>query len=240
MPEVSVTVYGIFSSRDGEVRYIGQTKGRVAVRLGQHLMMMRDRPKAPLFQWLNAEIEAGYSLGVTKLIERATWNVDEQLTIDRYVASGADLLNYSKEQMSALRSEIGLKKWEDPEYRKKVIATRKRIAKDPERLAASVARLRLAHSDPEIKEKRRQRMVEVVNSPEYKEKMQAVMTAKWQEPEYREAMKVALADSRNDEWRRKISDAMKKRTMTEQHKQNIAEGQKRAWAEKKRSDDASG
>lgn len=233
----SVTVYGMFSSRNGEIRYIGQTNGRIAVRLGQHLMMSRDRPDSPLFDWMNAEIEAGYSLGMTKLIEGAQWHVDERLTIERYVASGANLLNFSKEQLSALRREIGLKKWEEPAYREKVVATRKRIATDPERMAASIARLKKAHSDPEIRERRRQRMAEVSSSPEYRQKMKSVMAAKWQEPEYREQMKAAVA-ARGEEWRQNIALAMKKRVMTEEHKRNIAEGMKKAWAEKKRSEDA--
>lgn len=238
MSESSVTVYGIFSSRDGEIRYIGQTRGRIATRLGQHLMMLGRRLRSPLFTWMNEEIEAGFSLGVTKLIERAKWNEDEKLTIERYVAGGANLLNISKEELSQIRRESTLKNWEDPAYRERRAATVRRAMEDPDRRTANAARLRKATDDPEAQERRRKRMAEVMESPEYRQKMKAAMTAKWQDPEYKERIKAAVAAGKDEKWRRKISAAMKARVMTEEHKRNIAEGMKKAWAKKTRSGDA--
>ncbi len=51
-------IYALFSSRDGRVRYVGQTSGSCADRFAQHLR----RPSPTLYDWFHKEWRDGYPI----------------------------------------------------------------------------------------------------------------------------------------------------------------------------------
>lgn len=90
---MAVTVYGLYSPKDGLIRYIGQTTKRVPVRLRQHLQTAREGGCWPVAKWLRKLIREGHEVKIVALAENAEWNVTEIQTIARYRAEGFPLLN---------------------------------------------------------------------------------------------------------------------------------------------------
>lgn len=92
------TVYGLRSSRDGVVRYVGSTSRPLAERLSGHVaevrcnIKWRVRAGLPVHAWMRIEILAGYSITAVPLIEDAcVWC--EEAEICRRLDAGEPLLN---------------------------------------------------------------------------------------------------------------------------------------------------
>ncbi|WP_315768337.1 MULTISPECIES: hypothetical protein [unclassified Bradyrhizobium] len=56
-------IYGLFSGRDGKVRYVGQTAGTCADRFKQHV----KRPSDCLYRWFHNEWKDGYPIEYVRL-----------------------------------------------------------------------------------------------------------------------------------------------------------------------------
>lgn len=80
-------VYAL-TDKDGNVRYIGQTRSPLRIRRASHVGSCRERPDSLLSKWIMAT-----DPDIIMLDENATWNVSEILWIDHYRRQGADLLN---------------------------------------------------------------------------------------------------------------------------------------------------
>jgi hypothetical protein len=91
-------VYGLASTRDGKIRYIGQTRRKPEARLTQHIAeAYKANPIHPrLAEWIRAENKARFFVGVRVLDERGVWNETEPKLIAEYRARGENLLNKSK------------------------------------------------------------------------------------------------------------------------------------------------
>ena len=80
-------IYGLVSSKDSKIRYIGQTKNS-AQRLRQH----RHRAKHPVqavHKWMKKVYDSGYDVELKVLVEDAEVDVLETKYINKY----PDLLN---------------------------------------------------------------------------------------------------------------------------------------------------
>lgn len=86
------TVYTLSSTRDDEVRYVGQTNN-MAARHRQHLSYARLRRMTPVHKWINREIEEGFEIVMTAVVEDAELHVAEIETIAKYRDQGFRLLN---------------------------------------------------------------------------------------------------------------------------------------------------
>lgn len=87
-------VYGI-CDLEGNVRYIGQTRSALKVRLKFHF----KKPSGRIGQWLAAETLAGRKASVAQmrvLEPSGQWDVDEVLWIERGKALGWRLLNQTR------------------------------------------------------------------------------------------------------------------------------------------------
>jgi hypothetical protein len=111
MAAKSCTVYGLFSTRDGAVRYVGQTRRELAERLGNHLMQS-VRLARPFDGWLRQEINDGFAIGIRALVVDAEWCVAERRTIQELRASGADLWNITPEEKAAMSSLASRALWD--------------------------------------------------------------------------------------------------------------------------------
>jgi len=89
-----VTIYAL-CDRDGMIRYIGQTRCRLSVRLKFHI----KKQCGAVGRWIASEIKAGRKPTADQMVPlqtAATWDVDEIIWIERGRLSGWPLLNQSK------------------------------------------------------------------------------------------------------------------------------------------------
>lgn len=85
-------VYGLFSTEDNSVRYIGQTKVSVDSRLLNHRRRSKDH-NTHLYNWMRKVHEEGYEVEAVVLLENAEWNTDEIRIIAEYRSRGVPLVN---------------------------------------------------------------------------------------------------------------------------------------------------
>ena len=53
-------IYGLYSGRDGKVRYVGQTLGTHDIRFKEHQRIGSDHVVRPVYQWIHREWRAGF------------------------------------------------------------------------------------------------------------------------------------------------------------------------------------
>lgn len=92
---MTCVVYGLKSSRDGEVRYVGQTTRSTSRRLTQHMYYARSRETA-VHHWIMREIEHGFKIELAVLVSEAVFNTTEQEVIAECRRMGARLLNHTE------------------------------------------------------------------------------------------------------------------------------------------------
>lgn len=89
----TITVYALASSRDDEVRYIGQTVRSVEQRLQGHKCTANHKCKNPVHKWMKREIDEGFEIMSIVLDSDAIWHETEMAMIAKYRADGVRLLN---------------------------------------------------------------------------------------------------------------------------------------------------
>lgn len=89
---LTCSVYALFSSDDGLIRYIGQTKRDLKVRLGAHLSVAK-RGRTRRDAWIRSVLKRGAKVFIVELRREAVWCVDEVALILEYTKLGADLVN---------------------------------------------------------------------------------------------------------------------------------------------------
>lgn len=94
MNDRTCTIYGLSSSRDGELRYVGQTVQKPATRLRVHLESAK-RNKTHIANWIKREVAGGYAILMEILEENASWNTAEIEWISKHKALGTRLLNHT-------------------------------------------------------------------------------------------------------------------------------------------------
>lgn len=90
-----VTVYTLKSSRDGKIRYVGQTTDLPEARYRSHMASAR-RARGVLGRWMQAEIGAGYKILMGIVTESGVLNETERRVIARLREAGYDLLNATR------------------------------------------------------------------------------------------------------------------------------------------------
>lgn len=87
------TVYGLKSTRDNRLRYIGQTQGEPSRRYYRHMHDARCGAPGKVAAWIRNEVAAGFTIRQTILVEHGILNETERAVIERARATGYDLLN---------------------------------------------------------------------------------------------------------------------------------------------------
>ena len=88
-----VKVYGLSSSEDGEIRYIGQTTQTLKKRLDSHVHHPKRTDYLYVCRWIKTVRDAGFSVQCTLLEDNAVWNESERSWIAKFKESGARLTN---------------------------------------------------------------------------------------------------------------------------------------------------
>jgi len=86
-------VYGLFSSENGEIRYIGQTKLSLRRRLETHKSNAKRGGKRRSAFWIRSVLNRGFELHIVVLHDYAEWNVTEKAMIKQWRENGARLVN---------------------------------------------------------------------------------------------------------------------------------------------------
>jgi hypothetical protein len=86
-------VYALSSSRDGVIRYVGQTFAKLRHRLTGHLHAARIGKRLPVAMWVAEETAAGHAIHIQLLEDNAEHNAAEKRWIAEMQARGLPLLN---------------------------------------------------------------------------------------------------------------------------------------------------
>lgn len=148
------TVYGLCSSKDGQVRYVGQTVKSVHRRLLKHLENARLGVKTHCYNWIREQYEQGHTVTATVLETGAEYGMAEKRWIRHYAEIGVALTNQTEggdgtigwkhndvSRARMLAKRIGQKVNLSSEERARRVAQAKAIAADPaarEKMAASL------------------------------------------------------------------------------------------------------
>lgn len=87
-----VIVYGLKSSRNDEIRYVGQTTQTLLFRLSQHRSYAKNK-KTAVHKWMLRESGEGFVVSIVPLIENAVWNESEITLLAQWRSMGHKLLN---------------------------------------------------------------------------------------------------------------------------------------------------
>ncbi len=119
----TVTIYALKDPRDGQIRYVGQTKRTPEKRLYFHL---KDQRKTRNRSWLASLSSAGLSaeIEVLELVEDGRWADRERFWIAHYRSVGCNLNNHT----DGGEGSPGM----DEDVRKKLSIAQKRVMSDPE------------------------------------------------------------------------------------------------------------
>lgn len=90
---ITVTVYGLSSSEDDVVRYVGQTTGPLNQRLIHHHYDAQKLSTIHKSNWIRSVITRGYSIRIIPIEENAPWGTAEIKWIKFYRDAGLDLVN---------------------------------------------------------------------------------------------------------------------------------------------------
>ena len=87
-------IYGLASSQDGKIRYVGQTMGRIGRRLDGHISdALRYKDKGRVKKWIRAVIRRGYEVIVFLIENDVVLHEAEKRWIAFYRRHGASLTN---------------------------------------------------------------------------------------------------------------------------------------------------
>jgi len=109
-----VVVYGLFTSADEQVRYVGQTVSPLQTRLRHHLGLARRGKISALFSWIRKHERIGETIEIKPLVRDAVQHETEIQVIAFFKDAGANLVN------STIGGEgiVGLPR--TPEHQKKI------------------------------------------------------------------------------------------------------------------------
>lgn len=217
---MTCTVYGLYSTKDGLIRYIGQTTKPLRTRVRQHVQTAIEGGDWPVAKWIRKLLRNRHTLECVALVEGAEWNTSEVETIARYRAEGFPLLNATAGGEGFTGHVL------TPTHRAKLSAAAKRRAATPEgrahlhgaarasweghvvkpRRTLSEAAKAVHERDPSIL----QRATEAgkIKTPAHREKLAAATKELWRDPAYKAAMKTARAGAWSAERREAQSQRM--------------------------------
>lgn len=89
-----VTIYALYIEDDKGIRYIGQTKQSLRLRLKNHINAAKNKTKhTPIGKWINSKLKQGFNIKIKTIKSNAKWNIDEILYIKEYKELKHKLLN---------------------------------------------------------------------------------------------------------------------------------------------------
>jgi hypothetical protein len=184
MPLKRWVIYTLHDPREpAEVRYVGVTHQKPGKRRKHHIgEARRGSNRTHSARWIRKLLQDRVKPVLTVIEEGAGdgWGQVETKWIERYRSLGARLTNITsggeggftggKHTNDALAkmSSASRERWQDPEYRSRVIGSMKKT-----------------YADPDSKEHRRATALRVQNRPDVKEKQREAQRRSWEDPEIR-------------------------------------------------------
>ncbi|MEP0873607.1 NUMOD3 domain-containing DNA-binding protein [Trichocoleus desertorum AS-A10] len=219
------TVYGLTSSKDGKIRYIGQTIRPLKVRLQKHILEAQSDGQTPKSRWIRKVLEQGYTINILPLKENATHHEDEIKLIAEYRASGYELLNLVDGGQGCLNPS--------PELRTKMSERWKKYHANPLNRKLHIQKLQQQWQDPDFRERVRTALLKVLQSPEYKEKISRSSRRMYEKnPALREQRSQQFKKLwQNPEHRKMISEKQRQRMNEPEVKARMAESQQKRWSD---------
>lgn len=219
------TVYGLRSSSDPEIRYIGQTFYSLSNRLKRHRKEARSGDQTPRSRWIRKVIAGGERVEIVPIEENAVWNEAEIRWIAHYRAASPRLLNITAGGQGA---EAGVKKsketrrrmsaaqrksWADPQYREKTVAAireERRSTEGRERLAEIQ---RNAWGREDVRQRRIESIQRAARTDEFRAKMR----------------ENALRQMADPDMKARISEAHRERMKDPAARAEAAENARKGW-----------
>jgi NUMOD3 motif len=240
------TIYALLDPTDGQIRYVGKTRGTLHARLRTHLNdVRRGRVYIPRQKWMAALLASGRTPSITVLqtVPTERWQDAERGWILSLRSFGCSLLN-------ATGGGDGLTLYAPTEATKKKLsaAALLRYADDAERRKTGAA-VKAAHANPETRAKLRAaalrhsteqmtRFVEggrkFAQSPEGRRVRSETHNGKITSEETRRKISASKQGHRmSAEFCQKRAEYMRGRTLSSEHKAAILAGRQRYFARRK-------
>lgn len=201
-PRKKVTVYGLASSEDGKIRYVGQTTNSLSTRLRAH---KTERPNTYKARWIRSVHRNGFSVVCFVIDRDAEWNETEIRLIAWYRKNGARLTNATSGGEGILNPSA--------EVRAKISAANPRTPLTPERKAKMIAGLRARKFSDEHKAINAEVCRKRNATPEQREAIRR----------YRTGLKVSA------ETLKKMAAVSTGRVKSDQSKKKVSESVKKSW-----------
>jgi hypothetical protein len=102
---VSCYVYCLYSTEDGQPRYVGRASDKVSYRFKQHVTAALEKEPGALYDWMRDVWRGDYDVGVYTLQEGivpADLDLFEQYWIDQF----ADLLNIASNKAGKVDTSV--------------------------------------------------------------------------------------------------------------------------------------
>jgi hypothetical protein len=260
-------VYGLTSTEDGQIRYIGQTIKPLNKRLRSHIDGAKRGGTWPVAKWIRKVIRQVFTVQIVPLVETAIWNDTEIETIAVYLAQGAKLLNatnggqnpvglvfseetrrkmsdaakrrWSGPEARTILAEIARQAWTDPDYRAHMSAQLKARLGTPGARARLSAQISRAWQDPDLQPRFKAAAKKRAKVPSFRRKISEATKRRWQDPAYREKMRAEYDRRQQDvTLKGKIARSVKALWEDPVYRERLIASHQASWTPAKRAKQA--
>lgn len=231
-----VTVYTLSSSRDDEVRYVGQTVQPLKNRLNGHKHSAKRYHRTAVQRWIVRELGESFEISILPINADSVWNETEIDYITLYRAYGFDLLNLTEggEGIVGFPANKGIKRPYLSERNRQNTGKpgHPMSAENKAKLIASVT----GTKRPYLAERNRESKVWLgrKHSEESKAKIGAAHKGMKHSEETKEKMRTArIGKKHTEESKAKMRESHKKTVLSAEARQRMVDAPKKAAAERK-------
>lgn len=144
---MTCTIYGLASTRDGVVRYVGQTVRTVHRRFLKHLENARLGVKTHCYNWIREQLAAGHTITVNVLESNARYGESEKHWIRHYAEMGIALTN----QTEGGDGTLGWKHNDVSRARMRERRVGQKIKLSPEEITRRTDHIKAVTADPAVR-----------------------------------------------------------------------------------------
>lgn len=215
-----VTVYGLASSADGVIRYIGQTVQPVNARLRQHVWEAKRRKgkegkSRRVWNWIASVLRSGSKVVAIVLEDDAVLHETEKKIIREYRENGFNLINATDGGEGTIGFKLHMKRpWVAKMNREKAGSKRGPLSEEHKK---KVSEGNKGKKRPWMAERNRKRAKEVGGQPHTKESKAKIS-------------KSLKGREFTPEWREKLSAKAKGRKLTPEAVAKLREGHANYYA----------
>lgn len=224
---MEIKIYGLLDPRTNNIRYVGQTKRDLSVRLSRHIL---DKPKCNnhKYNWICSLKNENLKPIIIELeiCNDTNWKERERYWIGQYnnltnLTAGGEGCDYYPQEVLDKISNANKKAWENPEYRKHISEKRKEYWSNLENRKSYSAKMKGKSKTKEFCENLSNRTTEMWKNNEYREKMTKSSIDLWKNDDYKEKV---LSYTKSDKHRKMVSERFKDKPKSDKTKKKISDG----------------